>query len=400
MKSWRLIYYGAIIFWLFAGMATGQRIFFVLLFIQSILAIMALIMNLWAAFSFTYLQELSTEKTLHGRMVELKLKVYNEQLLPYPMMKIRLTTPAYRDNPELNFNLAANHHLDFDLKLNCPYRGLYEVGMTVIDFIDIFGLVRLPFNMKLLPYYRMPKLLVYPQLDELGSLPLVTRDSKTFSRHRFSTEDQTEPFSTVRAYRRGDSRKLIHWKATARQQKLLTRQFEQATEPGLLLAIDLNRPLWQHEAGLQAIDALCETATAVIHYLLRQGWHLYLASNDEQVSANINYGMKDFARLYNWLAKVDFADDVDFSGLLEEALARHPDVKAVLVLTTRVNSRLSSVLVRRNRSGRPIYMIAAAPAGPDKADTTTIKQLRQAGLPVWQIRYGQKPGDILSGERS
>lgn len=397
MKKWRKTYYAAMLVWLTVGAATGQRVFFVLFFIQFFLSICALIMNFWAALSFTYLQTLSSEKTLHGQPVQLRLKIYNEQLLPYPMMKIRLAVPAINQKPELNFNLAADSHLDFDLKLECPYRGLYEVGMTIIDFIDIFGIVRLPFNMNLLPYYRMPKLLVYPQLDELVSLPLVSRDSKEFSRRRFATEDQNEPFSTVRDYRRGDSRKLIHWKATARQHKLLTRQFEQSSEKELLLVLDLNLPPWQGEDNYQVVDILCHTATAVIHFLLRQGWHIYIADNDEFASGR-SVGSKDFSGLYNWLAQVEFKARHDFTSFLNQSVSRYPNIKAVLVLTTRIDNNLASYLLQKQKSGSPIFTIIAAPARSSQAESIVPHHLHQSNLPVWLIRYGQKPGDILGGD--
>lgn len=385
------------IFWLIAGAASGQRAFFVLFFSQLFLSLSALIMNLWAAVSFTYLQTLSSERTLHGQPVFLNLKIYNEQLIPYPMMKIKLATPVPDDAMQLNFNLAPNSHLEFNIKLDCPYRGYYEAGMSIIDFIDIFGIVRLPFNMRLLPYYRMKYLLVYPRLDELASLPLNTRESKMFSRKQFATEDYTEPFSTIRDYRRGDPRKLIHWKATARQQKLLTRQFEQATEPGLLLVLDLNRPPWHGEENLQAIDILCRSATAVIHYLLRQDWHLYIESEDDEIISRTSFGMKDFPVLYNWLAKVDFTRNTDFPVFLDKVLAQYNNVKAILILTTRIDKSLSSLILRRRKTGHPIFVISAAPAKNISTDTEVVNRLRQSGMPVWLIHYGQKPVDILGG---
>lgn len=186
MKRWRAVYYSLAGFWLLAALTSGQRIFFLLFAIQFFLALFALLMNLWAALSFTYLQELSQEKSLHGQPIRLRLDIHNEQILPYPMMKIRLATPVWQQQRELNFNLPARSHLSFDLTMQCPYRGQYDIGMTVIDFVDIFGLIRLPFDMRLLPYYRMKQLLVYPRLEEIEALPLPTRTSQAFARHRLS----------------------------------------------------------------------------------------------------------------------------------------------------------------------------------------------------------------------
>lgn len=396
MKHWRLIYYCLAALWLLLGLGSGNRVFFVLFFAQVILSLLAVSMNIWAAVSFTYIQSLSSEKTLHGRPVHLKLNIHNEKFLPYPMMKIRLATPGYREQRELNFNLPAQSKLDFDLLLECPYRGEYQVGMTIIDFIDIFGIVRLPFDMRMLPYYRMKNLLVYPQLNQLDSLPLPTLDSKAFSRFRFATEDQNEPFSTVRKYQRGDQRKHIHWKASIKAQTLMTRQYEEAAEPRILLILDLNHPVWSGESAWQAEDAFCEGAAALIHYLLRQDWLLHVKSIGSQSDESFGHGLADFQRYYHWLAQVPFSGEGVFADQLDRILSQHRDVKAILVITTQIDPSVYKTLSRHHRNSRPILTLFAGPARADNNEAALRNLLEQSGMPAWFMHYGERLNQQLA----
>ena len=396
MKHWRLAYYLLAIGWLLAGLGSGSRVFFVLFFAQMFLALLSLAMNVWAALSFTYVQTLDVERTLHGRPVHLSLKVHNEKIIPYPMMHIRLQTPAYEEKRSLQFNLTGNSDVSFDLTLECPYRGEYEVGMTIIDFIDIFGIVRLPFDMRLLPYYRMKNLLVFPLLDELDSLPLPTLDSKAFSRHRFATEDQHEPFSTIRKYRRGDPRKRIHWKASLKQQELMTRQFEEAAEPHMLLVLDLNRPPWPGELAVQAEDALCECATALIHYLLRQDWIVNIHSLGKKEIKDTGKNLADFQKFYHWLAQVKFDGRGDFLTSLEKILDQNKQIKAAMVITTRIDQRILEVLHRQHHPGRPVFTLFAGPARPAAGEALLRQQMQQSNLPAWFMHYGERLSNQLA----
>ncbi len=433
MKYWRPVYYGLLAFWLIAGLGTGQRQFFLLFFSQLLLALSALGMNVWAAHSFRFQQTLSASQTVHGQPVHLQLHIYNEKILPYPLMNIQVATPVFNERKVLQFNLAAGSQIDFDLVLDCPYRGEYRVGMTVIDFIDIFNLVRFPFNMVRLPYYRVPELLVYPLMSRLGHAPLPVLLHKAVSRHHTATEDFSEPFSTVRNYRPGDAGKLIHWKASSRHQTLLTRQFEQSAEPRVQLVIDFQQPPWTGEAACQAQDALCESAAALLEYLLRQGLPLQLSSLGDpgpQSTASLqaesgdlgSHGLKDFQRFYKWLAAVPFAkpavlpdEDATKSVLLMSklsALAGDPaESMAILILTTQVDLALVPALVRLRQRNRTAIIIVAEPSQGTMAGSAEHLQLaRQAAelqhqlnqlhLSSWLVHYGESLGDLMNRQQA
>ena len=415
MKYWRPAYYSLMSFWLIAGLASGQRIFFVLFASQALLALNALVMDIWAAYTFRFLQTLSASKTIHGQPVKLELHIYNENILPYPLMKIRLATAVLNEQRDLQFNLSAGSQIDFDLILECPYRGDYQVGMTIIDFVDIFNLVRLPFDMRKLPYYRSPDLLVYPMLHRFDRLPLPALERKSFSRRNFATEENSEPFSTIRSYRPGDASKQIHWKASSRQQTLLTRQYDQSAEPRVLLVLDFQKPPWTNEAAWQAEDVLCENAAGLIHHLLRQDKTLSLVSlgvASPFADEREHYGMKNFQRFYKWLAAVPFVEPGEEfqakSGRQAMFLSRQlailaadvTDNRALLVLTTQVDLALVPALIQLRRRNRPVMIIVAGP-GPAQVAMTEDqlqvarqaaelqRQLDELQLPSWFASFGE-----------
>jgi uncharacterized protein (DUF58 family) len=404
MNRLRLPYIFLAVIFLLVGLASGSRIFFVLFFSQIFLLAAALIMNLWAAFSFTFVQEISVQRTLRGRPIRMHLALHNEKPIPYPLMRIRLATPVWQEKRELDFNLAANSMQEFDLQLECPHHGEFDIGMTIIDFSDVFGLLRLPFDMRILPYYRMKQLLVYPRLAVLDSLALPALGSKSFTRLSHATEDQEEPFSMIRDYRMGDPRKLIHWKASLRLQKLQTRQFDQSAVPQILLILDFGQPAVADEAALQAGDVCTECAAALAHYVLRQRWPLQLISLGRERIVHAGHGLKDFQQIYRWLATAPFDGQKPFPDLLVGELAAAqasgqfgaPEgTRAVVVITANQQPQMLEALLQRRFSQTPVYTVFAGPAGGRPGESGLQEQMQQAGLAAWFIHYGDDLADAL-----
>ncbi len=198
LKGWRPIYYSLAGFFLIAGLASGERPFFVLFLAQILLSLLALLVNLYAAWTFSFLQQTSASQVQHGDRVHLQLQIHNEKVLPYPLLRIRINQAEDPEPARLEFNLAPHSQRDFDVPLHCPYRGRYPVGMTVIDFIDCFNLVRLPFDLRHLPYYRMPELLVLPGFETGVTLEGQAQARQAAAHLARPSDDNSEPYATVR----------------------------------------------------------------------------------------------------------------------------------------------------------------------------------------------------------
>ncbi len=78
-------------------------------------------------------------------------------------------------------------------------------------------------------------------------------------------------FFALRDWRAGDSRRLIHWRTSARRGGLVVRQFEQQREQDLLLLVDLWQPERPSPAQLETVALAVSFAATVVAELCRQG---------------------------------------------------------------------------------------------------------------------------------
>ncbi|MEA4890280.1 MAG: DUF58 domain-containing protein [Clostridiaceae bacterium] len=399
MNTHRIVFFSISAILLLAGLLSGIRLFYVLLISQAGLLFCSLVLNIWAVTTFTYLQQLSNPTTLRGQMVHLTLALHNEKPLPFPLTHIQVAVADEPDYRDMTFNLVPHSQMSFDLELNCPYRGEYAVGMTIIDFLDLFGLLRLPFDMRLLPYYRMPLLLVYPRLIKLERLNMPALDAHHFSRLQALTEDHNEPYAMVRPYRPGDPGKQIHWKVSLRQRELMTRLYEQAAEPSVDLLLDLGRSRQLNESSRQAEDVLCECAAALIYYLLSRHWHVRVIGYGRKRQVMTGSDLHDFQALYHWLARVSFDSQQDFFQQIDRDWTNGVDLHAVLMITTRPDPRLGPI----SRQGRirqiSCYTLVAGPAHADPLEKVMAERFHQDHLPIWFIHYGESLADVLQADR-
>ena len=103
----------------------------------------------------------------------------------------------------------------------------------------------------------------------------------------------------VRNYERGDPPRLIHWKATARMNKLMVRQLAQEGESGFHLRLDLHAAAWK-EAQL---ETLCSVACALSE-------DLFHAGRLETVSVEgggliVVRGMRELHEFFDLLARLE-----------------------------------------------------------------------------------------------
>lgn len=77
-----------------------------------------------------------------------------------------------------------------------------------------------------------------------------------------------EDLLALRRYQRGDSHRLIHWKASARLGRMMVRQFAAETQEGFALRVDTPTVLWRQP---EQFELLCRFAASLAEDLFAAG---------------------------------------------------------------------------------------------------------------------------------
>lgn len=107
----------------------------------------------------------------------------------------------------------------------------------------------------------------------------------------------------IRPYQCGDAQRLVHWKATARSQKIMVKQMAEESLDGYTLFIETPKSLWLHA---EQFETLCSFAASLAEDLFREGRLLGIAINAEPV-----VHIKRLHDLINFLERLAELEPVD-----------------------------------------------------------------------------------------
>lgn len=157
-------------------------------------------------------------------------------------------------------------------------RGVYEIGPAELVFTDPFGLLRFRRDAG-----ERAEALVYPEIHELPGRSMAGED-ETGGRSRFARRG--EDLSGLREYRRGDDRRMIHWKSLARTGELFVKEFDPESPRRYTVMLDLldRRVHDPRAAGREIEDAISAAASAFVH-LERSGLSPRLRLTDGAASS-------------------------------------------------------------------------------------------------------------------
>jgi len=150
-------------------------------------------------------------------------------------------------------------------------RGTYRIGPAVASTSFPLGLVR---RSAIAP--AIDTLIVYPRVGALtGQWRRRFQEADMGSRKAQRWQGLTAgDFHGLRDWRSGDSRRLIHWRTSAKQQALMVRQFERHRNQELVLVLDLGPPV----AASEAIELAVSFAATLASESCRRGGNQLVVS--------------------------------------------------------------------------------------------------------------------------
>lgn len=210
--------------------------------------------------------QLVAKKTLTKyEAVPFRFILANEDILTYAHIRVTFLSDysslEYVDTSR-SHTLLPGEQEEYETTLMCRYCGTYRVGIERIVLEDYFRIFRLS--------YRCPtpmEVHVLPRLLQPERLSLFSASAEGL---RLTLNQNSQfPDAETRNYQTGDSPRMIHWKALARQGKLMTRKYLPEPRPEQHIFLDLNLPSDNEADYLPRFDILAECTLAIADYYLR-----------------------------------------------------------------------------------------------------------------------------------
>ncbi len=368
---------GLIVITIFTGMATGFSLFYRLIYVMALTAILAFIWNWITMLGLEIGIERRTRRVRVGEDIEERIVVRNNSRLPKPTLEVEDITdmPGYSNGMALS--LPNNSFRSWLTRAPARKRGAYTLGPVRVSNTDVFGLFRRERS-----FGGQDDLIVYPRIYDLPAFEIPsTYISGDSSAHRRS-HNLTPHAASVREYASGDSLSRIHWASTARVGRLMSKEFDLGLSSDVWIVVDLHRDVQAGELEESTDEYAVSIAASLARKYARAQMPVGLVSyGDARYVLPADTGSGQYERIMEYLAR----SKAEGSLPLENVLIREEQLwgtqSALIIITpshrqdwtvavkelVRRRVRVAAILVDGKSFGGLFETMDAAPALYDAA---------------------------------
>jgi len=313
---------------------------------------------------FTVSEALSSNYVTKGEAVLYKLNVKNNSFLPCLCAKVSFAA----DNAALDvdsvaqyFSVKPKESSELTVELSAKYRGKYEVGIQSIVRYDLLGLFR--FKQK---RNEKRSFTVVPRILPMAFLPLDARINDLASAQTYIPDEDYSIVSDLRKYQPTDSHKRIHWKASAKKNELISKNFGETERQSAVLCID------NTDTSLDLEDTMMEALASVMAYCNRNGYSVslrYLGDTDTGFHSSFDY-------LYKEIANLTFQESDTFDDYFKQSISHHQEAMNLILFAQDVTERLLALIQSLRQSGSHVILFYF----PDQTDGEIMKKLKEWNL--------------------
>ena len=224
-------------------------------------------------------------------------------------------------------------------------RGSWPLGPVVLRIVGAFGLVQ-----RSMRFEPTDTVLVTPSLAGVRHLRLLAiqhrlRDAGIRSIRR---RGEGSSFASLREYAVGDDPRHVDWKATARRQKLMTREYTVEQGQTMMIAVDAGRMMTQLAAGVPRFEYALSAATLLASVAVQAGDQVGLLLFDNELRAFVPPARGDKAMRSIRQALIPARatmTEPDYASAFRTLATRHRKRSLIVLFTDVIDARSSQSMI-------------------------------------------------------
>jgi uncharacterized protein (DUF58 family) len=414
MWSRRLIVFGLLLVCLIGALVTGRDLFYNLVYLWVAVIVIAGVWTWTAINRIRISRHTRALRAQVGRPLEERLAVRNTGAFPKLWLEVRdhSDLPGHEASLVVD-SLAPGRERVWVVRSLCRERGRFRLGPLSLTSGDPFGLFQVTRQVP-----QTTNIVVYPMTFDLPdfTLPLGPMPGGDALRRR--THYVTANASGVRDYAPGDSFNRIHWRSTARRDRLIVKEFELDPLSDIWIFLDGDRdvqvhqaparksetetpaPLWVGSRETVTLPASSEEYGVSVAATLAQ----YFVRHDRTVGL-ITYGRgreivqpdrgeRQLTKMLETLAVFRAEGRVHLADALSIESQQLPRWSTLIIVTSASDTNWVLAAQSLRRHGlRVVAVVVDAASFGGYTQSGVVEALWSAGIPAFRIKQGD---DIVS----
>jgi len=356
----------------------GAALFAALLADQSFLIYLCVLVftlaggaKLWSRLSFARIRgalQVDKQKMFPGETLNLTIQAENDKLLPV-WLQVRVGLQGALKSEDGSTQLEKDSGLlwfqkvSFNWELTALKRGVHRIGPLVFEVGDLLGFY--PRQKKTADFHET---VVYPRLVQLKRLPLPRRDFFGIPGVKSPIEDPVYIHGT-RDYQHRRPARFIHWKASARLNRLMEKICEPAEQEKILIMVRVEH--FSEDPTGESFERCLEAAASLAVELERRRYAVGVTTNGRlkgggRPELKISRSPGQMADILETLARLEPYPAAALTELLQQGAALPWGITAVC-LTCRFDAGALEVEHYFRRRRIPLVTIVCDAAAASQA---------------------------------
>lgn len=375
-KKWLILAaaFGAVLY--FAS-NYGGRIPYMLLYTAAAIPVVSGIYVIWVTSRFKFSQNVNQRTIVKGEPVDYYFSINNEDWFFYDSIEVEFFQDTSRlagVEGSLEYHLLPGEKKEIREKLCCNYRGEYEVGACSFRISDYLHLIALNYKVEtLLKIMVLPRIVQWKYEQEILEEDQGKNQGKNCPNGELDVQ--------VRNYQQGDSIRQIHWKASAKAQKLMSRECHEIQKEEMVIFLDLQKQQGTAKEILKYEDEIIEQAVAAVNACRKRRIPCTVIL-DYQGKQSIRIETEgQWKTFYDVCGKLRFSADTPVENLpLENALKQR--MRYAVFFTGKLETPLL-LRIRTEFSQAQTSIIAVSVKGKENC-ASQAGRFKNAGICVYQ----------------
>ncbi|WP_045516253.1 DUF58 domain-containing protein [Neobacillus niacini] len=258
-------------------------------------------------------------------------------------------------------------------------RGEHLFHSFIVRTGDLLGLVE-----KEKVHQIESKIIVYPAYTELLYRPFETHFDQGMTASRERVQRDTTLAIGVRDYQPGDRFSWINWKATARRNEIMTKEFEQRQSHDVFVVMDC--------VPDKHFEAIVSFTASLLRAVLKKGAQIGLLTiSRERASFPIRGGENQLQQLFYHLAKIEAKSPSSIEKVLEtEGMFVQQTVSFLLVTAQLTKPLIEKAGFLGQRKGKiTLFLIKGEKEAPTQNERSLIALANARNVRVLMVHEGE-----------
>ena len=373
-----------VFFWALAvlGIAVylaGGQLFYLFFYLTFLFFLVPL---LWLKLGINKLKGKVTVSAEYGevdREIEVSYFIVNSQFGFFPYLELaNMVSGSFNSPSEGKFvALPAGYEASFTRMVKCTRRGIYDLETFQVKTGDPFGLFKLS-----RPLSSGIEIKVYPRVKKIPGVILPARQrfgNIRVKEHQF--ENYTH-ISYLREWQEGDNAKRIHWKQSARQRRLVVKNYELTGDASLNIFLDMNVRSYSNDEGHLLEDLAVESAASIIYLSLQDKIAVNVFSEPLAVEMITGHQLRDYRLIMDRIISLAPTGKSSFVNYVNHLSYSLTPKSSLYLFTPHVGIEEATLFLTLKQKGfYPVVFYLALNEG-DAIKNKMLDKLRESGLDI------------------